>query len=97
MPQIIEISEAQEGQIRAELLDGGISPQGDLLNIIENIAYSDPVYARKRIRLWPGRAKGKLILTSKENGLLMLGKELIAFLVIVVYYYSIKMALDAWS
>ena len=72
-PHIIEGAEIQEETLTQELKQVGIVPNGQVLMIIEKLGYSDPLYARKSIRKWPWRDKGKVVLTDKE--LIFLGKR----------------------
>ncbi|MHA1377317.1 MAG: hypothetical protein ACTSRG_02935 [Candidatus Helarchaeota archaeon] len=73
-PEVIEENEVVRENINQELINSGISYEGQLIKIIENVGYSDPKYAKKRIRKWPWREKWKLILTNKE--IVFLGKKI---------------------
>ncbi len=77
--EIIEFGEIQEQEIAHELKIAGISPTGEVQMIIKRVGYSDPVYARKIIRAWPWRAKGRLILTDAELIFLSVKKKKINF------------------
>ncbi|NVM29301.1 MAG: hypothetical protein HWN65_10720 [Candidatus Helarchaeota archaeon] len=89
-PQIIESSEIQKGELYEELRVVNIVPKGEILKVIEKVAYSDPVYAQKRWRSWPWKAKGKILLTSKELIFLSVKKKKIYFSVPIDLIESIQ-------
>ena len=76
---IVEYSGMQEEEITRELKNGGIDYTGHIQMIINKVGYSDPVYARKVIRGWPWRAKGRIVLTDKELIFLSVKKKMINF------------------
>ena len=89
-PDIVESSELDEGALNEELINVGIVPSGQILKVIEKMAYSDPKYARKRIRAWPWRAKGRIVLTSKELIFLSVKKKKTYFSIPIGNFYSIQ-------
>jgi len=76
---IVGYPEMQEEEIMRELKNTGIYHTGQIQMIINKVGYSDPVYARKVIRGWPWRAKGRIILTDKELIFLSVKKKKINF------------------
>lgn len=76
---IIGYPEMQDEEIMSELKNTGIYPTGQIQMIINKVGYSDPVYARKVIRGWPWKAKGRIILTDKELIFLSVKKKKINF------------------
>ena len=89
-PHIVDSSEIQEGEINEELMNVGIVPSGQIIEIIEKVAYCDPVYARKRFRAWPWRAKGKIIVTNKELIFVSVKKKKINFSILISEIYAIQ-------
>ncbi|MFX1451988.1 MAG: hypothetical protein ACFFCM_14180 [Promethearchaeota archaeon] len=73
-PEVEEITEILDENIHQKIKDLGINLEGEILKIVDKVGYSDPAYARKRIRKWPWREKGKIVLTDKE--LIFLGEEI---------------------
>ncbi|MHA1379420.1 MAG: hypothetical protein ACTSRG_13680 [Candidatus Helarchaeota archaeon] len=71
--EINDVDEIMKNNIAQELMKQNISPRGEILAVLEKAAYSDPEYARKPIRKWPWREKGKLIFTKKE--LIFIGRR----------------------
>lgn len=80
-PNVSDVSRIQLPQINEELRDLGIFPEGAILEIIDNVAYCDPEYARKAFRAWPWRAKGRIILTKAELIFISVKKKKINFVV----------------
>ncbi len=89
-PHVVERSEIQEKELHEELINVGIVLSGELLKIIERIAYCDPVYARKRFRKWPWRAKGRIVLTSKELIFLSVKKKKTYFSIPISAIHAIQ-------
>ncbi len=71
--EFFEPNEAQRAELTTELTTQEIIPEGTILMVFEQVGYSDPTYAVKRIRKWPWRERGKMLLTEKE--LIFLGKK----------------------
>ena len=78
---IVGYSEIQEKEITRELKTAEIDNSGHIQMIINKVGYSDPVYARKVIRGWPWRARGRIFLTDKELIFLSVNKKKINFLI----------------
>lgn len=71
--EFFEPNETQQAELTTELATQGIIPDGAILMVFEQVGYSDPAYAVKRIRKYPWRERGKMLLTEKE--LIFLGKN----------------------
>lgn len=71
--EFFEPTEIQRAELINELKTQGIIPEGVILMVFEKVGYSDPTYALKRIRKWPWRERGKMMLTEKE--LIFLGEK----------------------
>ncbi len=89
-PDIVESSEIQEGELNEELMNAGVMPSGQILQVIRKVAYSDPMYARKPVRAWPWRAKGKIVLTTKELIFVSVKKKKTYFSIPISNFKSIQ-------
>lgn len=89
-PHVVESAEIDESKLNEELINVGIVPNGRVLTVIEKVAYSDPVYARKRFRAWPWRAKGRIVLTSRELIFLSVKKKKTYFSIPISAIHSIQ-------
>ncbi len=73
-PDLVEMTEDEMKEMEQVLNKSQLHAEGTIQSVLNDVGYSDPIYARKPIRKYPWREKGILILTDKE--LIFLGKEI---------------------